>query len=342
MDTGNGTWGPHGVTIRDLSLQVLERARDLRILEVMGGWGFGDDEIKNTGDSSRPAVEEWMRVRTPLKDLVANAEREGGFQLGSEFADIPERFMQYALGCDTGAYEAANAELEEAKTVLASPYDSSLEDLRSVMGTGAWKGDAATEFQTTVISPLDDVIANQQRIIAELQVALDGHRRLAVAAQDGAVNIANLTLAALENAIGTKKAEANQPEMFAIIGTVLAVGGIFVPGTPIFGVALAILGALTSTGTTIQTLSAPKKPEKVDSIIGGATATSIIASTRLALSLLEMHIRTEDALLNVSLAQDLESIGEVLTNPEKAIHVRAARVALAGDVPAKDKFEHWS
>ncbi|MEV0647894.1 hypothetical protein AB0I28_21765 [Phytomonospora sp. NPDC050363] len=337
IEGNGGSWGPHGQAIRDTALEVLELANDLRALEVLDHWGWGVDDVADQGDTGRDAI--LRRVGDTHRGLLLAQEQEEGFQLGSEFARIPEVFAKYAVGCDLAGHQTAQADLTAAGEILTASGDALMDPIRHRLSEALWAGSAADVFRDEVLDPMNDVGPNQQRAIAELTGALNGHANLVVAAQQGALNIATLTKQALEAAIAAK-APPEPTTMFAVIGTALAFGSIFVPGTQGFALVLALLNTSLAASQLAYTATQTTNPQPVDSTIGGDTAHMIIFSMQVALIALDAAVTAEEVELARKLDETTANFEAMLASPKRSRYIRAARVSIADDAPSKNEFRH--
>ncbi|GIG67670.1 hypothetical protein [Phytomonospora endophytica] len=331
-------WGPHGRAIRDMAIEVREKANDLRMLEVLGHWGFEADDVSGSGDSNRAGVLD--ALGSPHEGLLLAQEAEQGFQLGTEFDYIPELFDRYALGFDPSAYEGMKIDLQAAIDTLATSTDSLITPIRHRVSEAHWSSDAANEFRDRVLDPMIDVGPNQRRILSELIAGLEGHRSLCVATQEGALQIATLTRDALDRAITSTSTSPEPATVFAVLGTALAFGSIFVPGTQGFALALAIANFGMAGSQAMGQITATSTPQATQSVIGGDTAHMITGMMRAALTGLDAGITAEEVHLAQLLDADIAEIETALQDKIHGDHLRAPRIEISAHTPTKEEFAH--
>lgn len=335
---GSTGWGPYGRAIRDMALEVRENANDLRMLEVLGHWGFGADDVDEPGDSNRAGV--LNAVGSPHEGMLLEQETREGFQLGTEFDFIPELFKRYALGFDPAAYDGMTADLKAADAFLDGSTASLLTGIRHKVSETAWSSTAADEFRDRVLDPMINVGPNHRRIIAELVAAVEGHRQLSIATQEGALKIATLTRDALQRAIAAEAPPANPATVFAVLGSALAFGSIFVPGTQGFALALAIVNFGLSSTQTLGQITSTSTPQPTETMIGGDTTHMIIGMMQYALIALDAGVTAEEVRLAHLLDTDLTNIDDALRDHDSRDHLHAPRIQLSDHTPTTDEFTH--
>ena len=125
-----------------------------------------------------------------------------------------------------------------------------------------------------------------------------------------------------------------------MIGTALAFGSIFVPGTQGFALALAIINFGLAGAQTKGQITATSTPEPTESMIGGDTAHMIVGMMHLALVALDAGVTAEEVRLAQLLDTDLSEIDTALRNSDKGDRLRAPRIGISDHTPTKEEFNH--
>jgi hypothetical protein len=166
------------------------------------------------------------------------------------------------------------------KLVLANPKLDKVASAASELAS--WTGQAADEFKVNFLDPFPSISTNQFFLLVTMRGAIDAHRAACKAAWDDILSISDRTLNSLDNADNCDK---NDWTIFlSVTASIAAVGGAAIATD---GIALAVLGAASSVGSTVQAIVEEERP--VD--IGGESAEQIIESMRTAVDTLTAEIR---------------------------------------------------
>lgn len=246
----------------------------------------------------------------------------------AEWPWITERFGYFHERPFEEAESAANA----VEASLAELRSSNMGALRSVdTSLGGWSGKARDAFTVDFANPLaQTVIAEQQRLLGELQAAMWAYDAVLRQGRLNGYNLAVETTKVLRSLTETSPNDAKVA--LGILAVVVSVITTFEAGGSGAAIALGLLGAgVSGASTGIDGAS-----------ISGSTTADVMASLATALDDLTAEMNAAEQAIATAISATQEAVEWDLSHPESKLLPTVPdgpeRDLTAGEVPTKREF----
>lgn len=328
----------HAQVIVKKATDIVERANDLRALELLGTGpgnagaipGFTSDWVSEWGDSDADAWSQWDQ----LNDLSGSGIDASRY--GDEFHYIVPLFQQLALEKEDPDMRAAHdlvlRQLDDVAQALVADAEEGTESgtITSIKELqDGWTGSFPIAFREKFAYKLPYTAPAQKRVVQELAAALKGHWNIIQGVRESLYSIAAETEKQLVHTIRTKFAGSYGVDAtddgeaaglgLAVAGTALAIAAAAAAlpsgGTSI-GLTLAILGAVKAGGDLTKVMADGIEDESTVStesvVIEGGTVDEIISNMNDKISELAEKTALEES-------RHADKIQETITSMEECM-----------------------